>query len=111
MFDELIEKRLRHFAAPLPPKLRDRVLDACAAKAALQNQRNRRANWRLAWGFAVVYAIHLLIGGHLDAQQRALLGTSASPTLYASNPTDMQANLVLRSQLLDELSDPRRRYF
>ncbi len=112
MNDKPIEQRLREFAPTLPPLLRNRVLDSCVAKAQKQRQRDRRANWRLAWGFAAVCALHFGVGGILQSQQNALIGVSASPDSsprFAANPADVQGSLVLRSQLLAELSDPRRR--
>lgn len=114
MNNDFLEGELRRATTPLPPHLKARVLDACASKAALQQRHNRRANWRLAWGFAAVCALHFGVGGALQAQQNALFGVSGAPNnspRYATNPADLQASLVLRSQLLAELSDPRRRYF
>lgn len=112
MSDEQIEERLQQCAPILPPQLRNRVLESCAIKAQQQAHHNRRANWRLAWGFAFVCVLHFGVGGVLESQQRALLGVSSNDaTRYAANPADLQASLVLRSQLLAELSDPRRRNF
>ena len=105
-----VEQQLRESAAPLPPHLRNRVLDSCAAKAQQRAQRNRRANWRLAWCFAVLCAIHFGVGGMLDAQQQNLLGNPASSgsAIYAANQNDFQQSVLMRSRLIAELSDPRR---
>jgi hypothetical protein len=106
---DFIEQQLRESAAPLPPHLRHRVLDCCAAKAPLRTQRNRRANWRLAWGFAAVCVLHYGVGGMLDAQQQNMLGYPASSgsSLYAANQNGFHRSVLLRSRLIAELSDPR----
>ncbi len=113
-FDSLemdsLEHRLRASAATLPPELRHRVLEQCAIKAREKACRNRRANWRLAWGFAVLCALNFGVGGMLDAQRQAMLGNSSSSTpLYAdaASQNDFRQSVLLRSQLLAELSNPR----
>lgn len=106
-----LEDDLRRGALILPEALRDRVLDACAAKSVLQAQRNRRANWRLAWGFAVLCAIHFGVGGALDAQQQNLLGNppSSDSTLYAdaAHQESFRQFAVMRAQFMAQLADRR----
>jgi len=115
MSDVSIEERLHQNAAPLPPHLRHRVLDACSSKAAMQAKSNRRANWRLAFGFAAVCLVQWIVGGALDTQQRVLLGTSDSHSLTASTVATNQFasinSMMLRSRLLAELSDPHQDRF
>jgi type VI protein secretion system component VasF len=74
-----IEKQLLDAAPTLPPHVRNRVLNRCAAQRQQEHTKRRRANWRLAWGFAAVCALHWFVGGALDAQRQALLGTSNAP--------------------------------
>ena len=110
MNNEQIERHLRESVAPLPPHLRNRVLDACATKAQESARRNRRANWRLAWGFAILCALHFGVGGMLNAQQQNLLGHPSSDSARyadATSQADIRQSVFLRSQLLAELSDPR----
>jgi hypothetical protein len=106
-----IENQLRDSAPTLPPHLRNRVLNRCAAQCQQERAKRRRANWRLAWGFAAVCVLHWIVGGALEAQQHALLGTSDSSTRYVSSrqvsEAEVQRSMMLRSRLLAELSDPR----
>ena len=109
-FDE-IENQIRAEAPLLPPHLRHRVLVRCAAERRHHCVKQRRANWRLAIGFATVFMVQWLVGGTLETQQQALLGNPNSSTvLYAStratDAADLQQFMMIRSRLLAELTDP-----
>lgn len=101
-FDE-IENQIRADAPTLPPQLRHRVLEQCAAQRQSRARRGRRGNRALLCGFAFVVALQVFVGGWLDAQQRALLGpehaqllASAPSENYGARPTphQMQAQLL-----------------
>ncbi len=101
-FDE-IENQIRATAPALPPQLRHRVLEQCAAQRQSRARRGRRANRALLCGFAFVVALQVFVGGWLDAQQQTLLGqehaqllASAPSENYAARPTprQMQAQLL-----------------
>jgi hypothetical protein len=107
-----IEEKIRAEAPLLPSHLRHRVLVRCAAERRQHQVKRQRANWRLAIGFTVVFSLHWIVGGTLEAQQQELLGHPASTTgLYAStreiNPAELQLNMMLRARLLAELADPQ----
>ena len=109
-FDE-IENQIRAAAPTLPPHLRHRVLEQCAAQRQSRVRRGRRANRALLCGFAFVVALQVFVGGWLDTQQQALLGNPNSSTaLYAStratDAAELQQFMMMRSRLLAELTDP-----
>ena len=75
-----IEALLRQNAPTLPPALKSRTLQKCAA--ARQKRRDRRQRG-LVFVFAAVCALQLLTLSRLDAQNARLIAGNNPPRLYA----------------------------
>jgi hypothetical protein len=93
---ETIEARLRAGAPDLPPELRAQILHRCLNQRRNTSTLPWQRRWQGAGAFASLVLFCWVMGGRLDAQNRAMItGSEGRPSASASAASSESADFVV----------------